>query len=93
MPDEATVRTWRVTTTITVPTWVATGPGGGPPEVLKFESRLPEQSARYGDIVDHSQELTEHRLRTGDPLSIAGRLRIRQDLLQGPSADPVVPSA
>ena len=51
MPDEATVRTWRVTTTITVPTWVATRPGGRSPEVLKFESRLPEQSARYGDIV------------------------------------------
>ncbi len=46
----------------------------------------------FQDLVDHGKELTEHRLRASDPLAIAGRLRICQDLLERPSADPVVPS-
>jgi hypothetical protein len=50
MTHRATARTWRVTTTILVPTWVATAPGGGLPAQLRPQSRLPEQSARYGDI-------------------------------------------
>jgi hypothetical protein len=44
------------------------------------------------DLIDDSQELAEHRLRPGNPLAITGRLPMSQDLLQGPGADPVVPS-
>ena len=51
MPVEAIARTWRVTTTIIVPTWVAVGPDGELPATLKPKSRLTEQSARYGDLV------------------------------------------
>ena len=46
----------------------------------------------FQDLVDHGKELTEHRLRASGPLAIAGRFGVRQDLLECPSADPVVPS-
>jgi len=51
MTDDSTGRIWRVTTTVVVPTWVRTGPNGGLPKTLQPQSRLPEQSARYGELV------------------------------------------
>jgi hypothetical protein len=41
---------WRVSTTLFAPTYVPANPQSGPPEHLKFESRMPEQAAVYGDI-------------------------------------------
>lgn len=43
-------RVWRVTTLLQVPKSSPMAPGGGLPEQLVFESRMPEQARRYDDI-------------------------------------------
>ena len=48
--DETVARTWRVTATLLVPTWIESAPGGGPPAKLEPKSRLPEQAAIYDGV-------------------------------------------
>jgi hypothetical protein len=41
--------TWRLRTTLLVPTAVLTSPEGGLPETLQFDSRVPDQVRDYGN--------------------------------------------
>src|SRR5271170_2381115 len=46
----------------------------------------------FEDLVDHLEERTELRLAPRDVLSVAGRLGVLEDLLQGPVAEVVLPA-
>ena len=50
MSEETVARTWRVTATLLVPTWIELAPGAGPPAKLEPKSRLAEQSAIYDGV-------------------------------------------
>ena len=44
-------RRWRVRVLFGAPTAVPMPPGGGPPAQLTFQSRVPDQARKYGDVV------------------------------------------